>query len=152
VADLIKLGDVATCRECGAQSEPLHDRGGPLIATWRNGPFPRHLTAGTASPIRCAWCNDLALGFPALINRPTVGEAWEVGGPLKKYLVPPWGPAALVPRPDPHAVCSGCNDSGTPLGRERGEVFCACAAGQERVRGARPPPPLPKPKGQLALF
>lgn len=103
------LGDVLTCADCGARSEPLHDRGGRpfaeggvLISTWRNGPIPRHLTASTVEPIRCAWCNDRILGFPALTARPDRGETWEVGGPLQRYHVPAWHPDQLRPRPDPY--------------------------------------------------
>jgi hypothetical protein len=115
------LGDVQACVECGASSEPLHDRGGrpfaeggTLIATWRNGPFARHMVASEEAPIRCAWCNDRALGFPALSRRPDRGETWEVGGPLRKYLVPAWRPEQLVPRPDPHAPISSTPASHEP--------------------------------------
>lgn len=109
----LNLGDVQTCEEYGARSEPLHDRGhrpfsegGGLTSSWLNGPFPRHLYAGEARPTLCPWCNDLAMGFPAIVNRPhgAKGEVWEVGGPLKKYLVPPWGEEAMKPRPDPYSL------------------------------------------------
>lgn len=149
----LALGDVQTCEECGASSEPIHDRGGrpfaeggALVSTWANGPFPRHLVAGEAQPIRCPWCNDLALGFPALTNRPNKGEVWEVGGPLKRYLVPPWVPAARAPVPAPQGAlelaapppapkCLGCNDTGIPVGVEHAPLppghvtACMCAAG-----------------------
>jgi hypothetical protein len=113
----LNLGDVQTCEECGAKSEPLHDRGGRPLAeggslksSWLNGPFPRHLEVGAGvRPILCPWCNDCAMGFPAIVNRPSAakGEVWEVGGPRKKYFVPQWGAEAMKPRPDPYEPPGG---------------------------------------------
>ncbi len=144
MADLIKLGDVATCHMCGAKSAPAYTTAphlyrpasDPLMVTWVHGVRPSTVSVYCV-PKTCTWCQDQARGAPP--SRPeTAFETFERLARIFHEQTGIWPP--------------GYGEGGqqTDDGGERGRRWDAFL--KERARGSRPPPPPPKPKGQLALF
>lgn len=132
----MKPGASVTCSSCQAvavawSTSPASWReGDPLIATFVNGPHPRHLAFSREAPELCPWCDEKARGWPSLQGRPLASEApWTAGGPGCTFEIPP--------------ICRGAGE-GPSSGRNPGTPSPRAAAAPEA--------PLERPaSGQLGL-
>lgn len=184
----MRPGDLATCRECGAtavaawrSAERPWQEGWPLSFAWTHGPFPR-TEAAARLPTLCLFCNDVALGYPSALNRPTEGVPALVGVKLTRPPASREGWEEIRPAPAEAAPAGRAPSPAGPLERYEelaaafhretgflapGKDAPAAAGGfpseeerRERWRAwcaaraaaAAPKRPPPKPKGQLSLL
>jgi hypothetical protein len=143
--DPIRPGQVATCSECGAKSEPAYttrpERYKPreaLIVEWRNGARPQFVAA-LVLPTLCVACVDRKRGTPPAKPETPQETFARLAGEFERE-TGFWAPGRLRASDETDGLTEA----------ERQQKWVAWLT--ERNRANRPSPaPRPK-KGQIALF